>query len=173
MRVVELLEQRAMLSASPVGVESLVNTATSGGQLTEIGGGSSVNALALQPDGKIIVGGSFVTLRPNGAGSYIGRTNLARLHADGTVDMGFDCSVSGSVNGLALQPDGRIVLGGSFSSQQPRGIASVTRNRAARINADSSIDMSFDPSVPPPVKSVAVLPGGRILVGGAVTITEP
>src|SRR6185436_3661919 len=58
------------------------------------------------------VGGNFTTLGGQA------RTNLARLDADGTVDSGFNPgpggSIYSSVDSLALQPDGKILLGGSF-----------------------------------------------------------
>jgi len=80
---------------------------------------------AVQADGKIIVGGYFKTI--NG----VARDSLARLHPDGTVDWTFTLSPtnSGAVHALAIEPDGRLMAGGSFSR-----IAGVNRPRLARLN---------------------------------------
>ena len=70
-----------------------------------------VFSLAVQPDGKVLVGGEFTTLggQPR---HYIGR-----LNADGTVDSGFNPGASGEgVFSLALQADGKILVGGHFDT---------------------------------------------------------
>ncbi|HMO64324.1 MAG TPA: hypothetical protein PKE47_03710 [Verrucomicrobiota bacterium] len=70
--------------------------------------GTSVQAIRLAPDGKILVGGQFS--RQN----RIGRRNLARLHPDGSVDAGFDAgdTTDRAVTAIALQSDGRILYAG-------------------------------------------------------------
>ena len=84
-----------------------------------------VLAIALQPDGKIVVGGQFT--------SYDGVTqnNITRLNTDGTRDTGFSIGTgsSGVVNTIALQSDGKIVVGGFFLS-----FDNVTQNRITRLN---------------------------------------
>ncbi len=75
------------------------------------GADCQVISLAVQPDGKILVGGEFTTLggQPR---HYIGR-----LNADGTVDSGFNPGASGEgVFLLALQADGKILVGGHFDT---------------------------------------------------------
>lgn len=79
-------------------------------------------ALALQPDGKIIIGGDISTY------NNISTTwdfALARYNSNGTTDTGFGNSglfsteISGlddHAYGMALQPDGKILLGGSISN---------------------------------------------------------
>ncbi len=66
----------------------------------------SVLAMAEQADGRIIIGGDFTTLF-SGA---VSRSRLARLNHDGSVDSTFDPGVNGTVNGLALQPDGKLLV---------------------------------------------------------------
>jgi len=120
---------------------------------------SLVNAVALQPDGKILIGGFFTNY--NGTG----RNNVARLNADGTLDPGFDpgTGANGSVYSIALQPDGKILIGGRFTSYNDTG-----RNRIARLNADGSLDTGFDPGTGfvDDVLAVALQPDGKILIGG-------
>ena len=78
--------------------------------------------LAVQDDGKILVGGEFTTLGGQ-ARNYIGR-----LNADGTLDSGFKPGANGAVYSLAVQADGKILVGGSFTTlagqtAQPAGPA--------------------------------------------------
>src|SRR5262245_49878437 len=60
----------------------------------------SVNAIALQPDGMIQIGGTFDRI---GGQS---RSNLARLNSDGTLDATFNADTDGGVYALAVGPDG-------------------------------------------------------------------
>ena len=72
--------------------------------------------------------------------------HIARLNADGTVDTGFNPGANGNVYALAVQPDGKILVGGEFSTMGGGGTARRTRDRLARLNADGSLD-SFNPGV--------------------------
>jgi len=110
--------------------------------------------IAAQPDGKIIVGGTFGLTSTNG--------NIARLHPDGSLDGTFQANNGGSVLALAVQPDGKILLGGTFGIR--------------RVNADGTPDASFGPvnvsDRPGIVGSVSVnamhlYQDGRILIGGS------
>ena len=74
---------------------------------------SDVGAMAMQPDGKIIIGGYFTSVLG------VPRSNVARLNTDGTLDAGFDPNADSNVNSVAVQADGKVLLGGqptSFSS---------------------------------------------------------
>ena len=83
--------------------------------------GSNVNALVLQADGKILVGGAFTQVFPIGTSAATTRNHLARLNPDGSLDTSFVPNANGTINALALQSDGRIVAGGSFSPGAGRG----------------------------------------------------
>jgi uncharacterized delta-60 repeat protein len=120
----------------------------------------SISSLLVQPDGKIVVAGTFA--------SYFGQPvgNLVRLNADGTQDFTFTFNSAGGLDMqsfrpvLALQPDGKIVVGGSF-----RQAGGLPRSALARFNTDGTLDAGF---VPPTtatavVGAVAVQPDGRIL----------
>jgi len=122
--------------------------------------GQSVQAIALQADGRMIIGGTFSSI----AGTP--RANLARLLPDGAVDQDFDIGsgFNSNVTALCLQPDGRVIAGGGFTQYQGQ-----PANRLIRLNADGSRDDSFDvggglPTIP---NTIAIQPDGRILVGGA------
>ena len=94
-----------------------------------------VRTAVVQPDGKILIGGDFTTLAPNG-GASVTRSYVARLNHDGTVDPGFNPNANSLIRAIALQPDGKILLGGDFSAFTPNGGTSINRNYIARFNAD-------------------------------------
>jgi uncharacterized delta-60 repeat protein len=123
-----------------------------------------VQALLVQPDGKILIGGSF-----DQVGDSV-RSNLARLEADGSLDTTFDVPVDGVVNAIARQADGKILIGGSFSA-----VHGVTARRLARVEADGTLDTTFNTGTGTAngfnstVQSVAVTATGRIYVAGSFT----
>jgi uncharacterized delta-60 repeat protein/uncharacterized repeat protein (TIGR01451 family) len=123
---------------------------------------STVYSTALQSDGKIIVGGNFATY--NGTAiNYI-----ARLHPDGSLDTGFNpgTGFNYDVKSIALQPDGKIIAGGYFTS-----FNGTAKNYIARLNADGSLDTGFNPGTGfnSTVQSIAIQSDGKIIVGGYFT----
>lgn len=70
----------------------------------------------------------------------------------------------GSVSTVAVQPDGKILLAGSFGL-----VGGLNRNDLARVNADGSLDPSFNPGSYGAVGALAVQADGKIVVGGAFT----
>jgi uncharacterized delta-60 repeat protein len=119
-----------------------------------------VNCVAVQPDGKILLGGLFTSLASQS------RTNLGRLNADGSLDAGFNPGAAGlyssSVYSLALQSDGKILVGGYFAT-----LAGQTCNHLGRLNANGSLDTTFNAGAGLTVLAVAVQADGKILAGGA------
>jgi len=92
-------------------------------------------AAALQPDGKLLLGGQFTSF--NG----LPRGQIARLNGDGSLDTNFSASVTAgepTIHSLAVQPDGKVLIGGMFF-----GINGATRIRLARVNADGTLDSNF------------------------------
>ena len=67
---------------------------------------------------------------------------------------------------VVVQPDGKILLGGDFTTLSPNGGAAVTRNRIARLNPDGTLDTAFNPNANDDVYAIAVQADGKILVGG-------
>jgi uncharacterized delta-60 repeat protein len=127
-----------------------------------------VSAIALQPDGKIIIGGFFTTLASSG-GTPITRNRVARLNADGTIDMAFDPNADAAVQSIALQTDGKILIGGSFTTLSSNGGAAVVRSRLARLDATTGAPDVFDASANGVVFAIAVEADGNILAGGSFT----
>src|SRR6185436_4697392 len=62
------------------------------------------------------------------------------------------------------QPDEKLLICGTFS-----GVGGVTRNNIARLNANNTLDQTFNPDAAGPVRSMAVLTDGRIIIGGELT----
>ncbi len=124
------------------------------------GADGMTNCLVVLPDGHILLGGDFFTY--NGTA----RSSLARLNADGTLDASYDAKVSSGafVNALSRQADGRIIVGGKFTT-----INGFGRNGLARLNADGSLDASFDPgsgTANLAVYTITLGGGGKFLIGG-------
>ncbi|MCX6874766.1 MAG: choice-of-anchor D domain-containing protein [Verrucomicrobia bacterium] len=113
-----------------------------------------IRCVALQTDGKILLGGNFNII---GDGLEWVSFSIARLNADGTLDADFDPPTDFPIFCVAIQPDGRILLGGGFYSPHPR---------LARLNADGTPDLGFAPNPMGEVYCVAVQPDGKILLGG-------
>ncbi len=155
-----------------------------GGQFTKVGGiargslarvnalglldstfasGTGVNgtvyAIAVQADGKVIVGGSFSQI--NG----IACNNIARFYADGAVDLAFaaNVTVDGPVYALYMQNDGRFFVGGNFST-----VNGESRACLARINRDGTLDNVFMPGsgANGPVYAISMQMDGKVLVAG-------
>ena len=117
----------------------------------------SVFAVALQTDGKIVLGGG------DGSG-----TAITRLNSDGTVDGAFAPPALGlvSIDSLAIQADGRILVGA-------RGRHTVNGNLTdglIRLNSNGSHDVSFDPPDVRTAFSLLVQTDGKIAVGGSFTV---
>jgi uncharacterized delta-60 repeat protein len=135
---------------------------------------STVLTVQVQTDGKILLGGYFTSLQPNGAAGPIPRNHIARLNADGTLDAGFDPNANNGVYCVTGQPDGKVLIGGIFTTLQPSGASGpISRNHLARVNADGTLDTTFDPNVNGDVHSLAVQTDGKILVGGNFTKLQP
>jgi uncharacterized delta-60 repeat protein len=120
----------------------------------------AISVVVVQPDGKILVGGDFTTLSPNG-GAAVTRNHIARLNPDGTLDTAFDPNATCCVHAIALQPDGKILVGGGFSF-----IGGKLRNRIARLDPITGQADSWNPDANWPVYTIAVQADGKILAGG-------
>src|SRR5204862_392940 len=79
---------------------------------------------------------------------------------------GFNPNANGTVVAVVVQPDGKILIGGDFTTLSPNGGAAVTRNYIARLNPDGTLDTAFDPSANSSVSSIAVQADGKGLAGG-------
>ena len=121
-----------------------------------------VKTMALQPDGKLIIGGRFTTVRG------LARQSIARLNPDGSGDPVFDAGTNADhyISAIAIQPDGKVIF--------TREYIPSFGHKVARLNTDGTLDTSFAPaldSLPysPAFTCAVVQSDGRILVGGYST----
>lgn len=127
-----------------------------------------VSSIVVQSDGKILVGGDF------GAnwGGVSGTRFFVRLNSDGTLDTSFNTNLgtgfNGRVNAIALQSDGKILVGGDFNT-----LNGATRNRLIRLNSNGSLDAAFYTNLGSAfnnsVNAIGIQSSGHIVVGGAFT----
>src|SRR6266581_1650760 len=123
------------------------------------GANAAVDSLAVQADGKILVGGGFTTLGGQSR-NYIGR-----LNGDGTLDTSFNPGAVGGafpyVSSVAVQADEKILVGGFFAI-----LGGQFRYGIGRLNPDGTLDTGFNPGAGISVSSLAVQADGKILVAG-------
>jgi uncharacterized delta-60 repeat protein len=124
----------------------------------------AVRVLVAQLDGRLLLGGDFTTLHG------LSRPGIARLRPDGVPDETFQpgSGPGGSARGartiesVAVQPDGRILIGGFFSEWNR-----VPRHGLARLESNGSLDPSFAPNAGiEAAYPVALQADGRILIAG-------
>src|SRR3989442_13493134 len=87
---------------------------------------------------------SATQLRAVGFLLLIGALNNNSSAAPGDVDLSFDpgSGVNGAVSAFAVQPDGKVIIGGWFTT-----VKGLVRRGIARLNVDGSGDSSFNPEV--------------------------
>ncbi len=128
---------------------------------------STVNVIAVQPDGQILAGGNF-----NGTNSIGGqpRNHIARLNPTSGLADSFNPNAVAGVLAIAVQSDGKILIGGNFTTLAPNGGASVTRHDIARLERDGRVDQTLNLNmVGQYVGAIAVQPDGKVLIGGDFT----
>ena len=127
--------------------------------LVEIGFDKNVYALALQSDNKVIVGGSFLTYKG------IGAKRILRLGTDGNLDATFNSSVgfsNGEVRCLLVQPDDRVLVGGTFSGSY-NGVAV---KRMLRLLSSGIPDTTFSVNLNGALYSACFTANHKVIIGG-------
>jgi len=124
---------------------------------------STVRTLLIQKDGNLLVGGDYLSLNGTSV-SY-----LSRLNPDGSIDESFNTGAgfNGKIYASCLQADGKIIVGGSFTSYN--GISS---GRIIRLNTDGSYDTTFDTTIGATtgiIYDIALQSDGKIIVVGSFT----
>ncbi|MBF9141600.1 RCC1 domain-containing protein [Hymenobacter properus] len=160
-----------LIRLNPDGSPESTSTFSTGTGATA-GFNGTVYSAALQADGKLLVGGIFTTYQGAPA------NQLIRLNPDGSPDATFNTGAGAGftggtvgVNSIAVQPDGKILLGGDFTTYQ-----GATANRLIRLNPDGSPDILFGTGTGATVglngvvNSIVVQPDGKILLGGDFTM---
>jgi uncharacterized delta-60 repeat protein len=129
---------------------------------TGTGFNNFVYSTSIQADEKIIMGGWFTDF--NGTAM----TRVARSNADGSVDASFDAGsgFNSTVRSTNIQADGKIIVGGSFTS-----FNGTTSNYLARLNTDGSLDATYNlgTGFNSTVRSTSIQADGKIIVVGNFT----
>jgi uncharacterized delta-60 repeat protein len=139
---------------------------TDGGFTIGTGFDNVVREVAIQSDGKIVVGGNFTAYN----GTALNR--IVRLNSDGTLDTGFTIGTgfisagAAQVNTIAVQSDGKIVVGGTFTNYN-----GTTQNRITRLNSDGTRDTGFTIAAGfnGNVNAIAIQSNGKIVAVGNFT----
>ncbi len=120
-------------------------------------GDGAVSAIALQPDGGIVLAGAFDAI--NG----VSRRHIARLRPDGQVDPAWDPSPDGTIRALAVDAGGAIYVAGSFGF-----IGGQSRSGIAKLSGSGSgaVDPDWRPPVNGTVYTLVVDTGGSVYAAG-------
>jgi len=119
----------------------------------------AVNAFAVQSDGKIVIVGEFTQV------NSVSKNRIARLNSDWTLDTAFatGTGADSSIYSVALQSDNKVIISGYFSN-----IHGISTKYIARLNADGSLDGSFNPGLGPDsyARVITIQSDGKIVIGG-------
>ena len=127
-------------------------------------GSNEIYRMAVRPDGKIIIVGSFTSV----GGQTRGR--IARLNADGTLDTTFNPpgGANAFIYAVLIQPDNKIMIGGEFTGVN----FDLNKKYLARLNEAGSLDTSFSPVLNAPLLGIRRQPDGKILLAGAMSVVN-
>ncbi len=128
------------------------------------GAGNDVRAILVAPDGGIFIGGDFTQY------GGVASQRVAKLHANGNRDPSFNASLgaNGAVHALALDSEGRLLIGGGFTEY-----ATTSRPHLARLTPTGALDATYDPpDFDNTVRCLTQRPDGKLLVAGDFTDYE-
>ena len=149
----------------------IVRLNTNGSRDTTFATGNGFNAyvrsIIQQPDGKLVVVGNFLLYN-----TTVNAKKIARLNTDGSIDSSFatgngfnNSSTAGLVNFIIQQSDGKLVVGGQFSSYN-----NITADNIVRLNTDGSFfDLSSYNGFDNSVISIVQQSDGKLVIGGQFT----
>ena len=135
------------------------------------GGGTTLHAVAVQPDGRVLIGGELYDV------DGVERYGAARLWPNGDLDASFDPNIPyENIYALAVDDSGGILVGGEFANVAGGGLdedGGIDRVALARYHANGTIDAAFDANLAadefPEVRAITFQSDGRILIGGTFT----
>ncbi len=105
-----------------------------------LGPNNRILTTSFQPNGKVIIAGNFTSY------NNVSINRLARLNSNGSLDTSFNVGTgaNNAVINAVLQPDGKIIIVGNFTSYN-----NVSKNGLARLNSNGSLDTSFNIGIGP------------------------
>jgi uncharacterized delta-60 repeat protein len=120
---------------------------------------SDARAIAIQPEGGTLVGGSFTKV------ATMEHHGLIRLDSNDQMDDSFNTSTAGSavVLSLASQPDGKIIVAGIFNN-----FGNASETHLVRLDADGTVDAKFNDAAyaDENIRQVLLQKDGKILACG-------
>lgn len=147
----------------------------SGGSVsTAIGGDAGGNAVAIQPDGKIVVAGYAIP----GGGERFG---VVRYDTTGGLDASFDTdgrltttfgSMTATATSVAIQPDGKIVVAGNSNNGGGTNVIALARYHPwgaldTTFSGNGKVTISIGSSGNSGAHAVAIQPSnGKVVVAG-------
>jgi len=141
------------------------------------GGDTYAYSIALQSDGKIILGGFWNNGLYDSSSNPYNIYYLARLNSNGTIDTTFSSNgttyPAGTVYKVVVQSDDKILVGGAFTTFITSS-GSVSVSGLARLNANGTLDTTFNTALGTgidtnAVRALAVQSDGSIIFGGDFT----
>ena len=121
-----------------------------------------VSSLSRQPDDKVIAGGIFTRYQGTD------RNRICRIHSNGILDTDFSVGIgaSSTVETTSIQSDGKVIIGGDFTSY-----SNSTVNRIARLYANGFLDTTFSVGTGfnGSVNTTSIQSDGKVIIGGAFT----
>jgi hypothetical protein len=136
----------------------------------DFGLSTGTNDMAVRPDGKLVLVGSFTSITNKGV--FYPAFRLAQINTNGLLDTNFYAAANSTVSACAVQSDGKILIGGGFTliTNRINGTnRTFTVNRLARLWPDGMVDTNFIASPNSTVSTIALQSDGGILIGGAFT----
>ena len=135
-----------------------------GGIWSALGAGTNntVEALAVLPNGEVVVGGTFSGIGGEAFGR-VARYNPARGGGEGAWST-MGTGTNYDVFALAVLPEGDVIVGGNFTTA-----GGVVANRIARYNPTTGVWSSLGSGTNGSVSALAVVPSGDVFVGGTFT----
>jgi uncharacterized delta-60 repeat protein len=128
---------------------------------------STITAIKVQDDGKILVGGYFTNFNNSNS------SKLVRLNSNGSVDgsfnigTGFNFSGSGYINNITILPNNKIIVSGifdSFNSTSIRNFLRLESNGTLDATFNSGFELDNNISI-----YEILVDGGKLLIGGSFT----
>lgn len=122
----------------------------------------NVEKIRQLPDGKLMVAGHFCMA------NRVAEASVARFWPDGTLDPAFQADIPFEVTAMAVQPDGKVIIGGSYPDPDTEALTLI------RLNTDGTQDFSFQAGTIPQgtINDIEVEFNGTLLVGGAFTLYD-
>ncbi|MDX2301879.1 MAG: fibronectin type III domain-containing protein [Microscillaceae bacterium] len=129
---------------------------------TGIGANNVIQAVRVQSDGKILLGGDFLEFNLQNYG------RIVRLEPGGSTDTSFHigAGANNSITAIEIQPDRKILLGGSFSTFNQKNSRGIVR-----LNHNGSVDTTFQVGTGANnvIRSILLQEDGKIIIAGDFT----